>query len=385
MENHEPEKSKLNILIVTGEESGDTYAGRLARSFLDLNEGIKIEGIGGPKMREAGARTFYDISQMSVMGILPILGRIRFFFRVLAELKARIANGEYDAVVLIDYPEFNMKLAEYARGRGVPVFYYVCPQVWAWRRYRTRKIARNFDLVFVVFPFEQEFYEKRGIKARFLGHPILDEYEAPDDANKTREEFGANSGETLVGIAPGSRNHEVKKMLPVMLEATKIIQKTRPVKLVIPCAKSVDEDLVRKTLEQAGVKAAIVKGKMWNVISVCDFLICKSGTSTLQAAITETPMVIVYKSDFIGYAMVRLLAHTKWAGLPNILAGKEVIPELLQGDATPEAIAATALPYITDVSRRNQMRDELKFIHKSLGQPGASSRAAKVIVDYIKG
>ncbi len=375
----------MKILIVAGEESGDVYAGRLVKSFKDLDQAITIEGVGGPKMREAGATTFYDIAQMSVMGILPILGRIRFFFRVLAELKARIAQGEYDAVVLIDYPEFNMKLAEYARGRGVPVFYYVCPQVWAWRRYRTRKIARNFDLVFVVFPFEKEFYEKRGIKARFLGHPILDEYEAPIDVNKAREEFGANRDETLVGIVPGSRNHEVKKMLPVMLESAKIIQKTKAVKLVIPCAKSVDENLVQKLMTEAGVEAALVKGKMWDVMSVADFLICKSGTSTLQAAITKTPMVIVYKSDFIGYTLVKLLAHTKWAGLPNILAGKEVVPELLQGDATPETIATAALSYITDANRLGRMRDELGFIRKALGEPGASSRAAKVIVDYIKG
>lgn len=372
------------ILMVAGEESGDMYAGRLCRHLLNLIDGLEIEGIGGHRMREAGAKTFYDISQMSSVGIVSMLGRLGFFTRVLGELKKKIAGGEYDAVILIDYPDFNLRIAKAADEAGTPVFYYVCPQFWAWRRYRLRAVRQYIDMMIVVFPFEEEFYKGRSVNAQFFGHPILDELPVIENKAELKTRFGAAPGHTLLGVLPGSRYGEVSKMLPLMLKSIKIIRASKPVKVVIPCAESVDSALLEKIVKNSGEEAVVVKGKTWEIMNACDFLICKSGTSTLQAAIAETPMVIVYKSDVFSYTLAKALTHVKYAGLPNLLAGREITPELLQWKATPKNIAEATLAYLTDPEKKENMRADLAKIRESLGNPGASRRAAGAIADFMK-
>lgn len=369
---------------MAGEESGDMYAAGLIKSLLALNSGIRVEGIGGERMREAGGRTLYDISEMSSVGVSAMLGRASFFLNVMKDIKNRIADNNYDAVILIDYPDFNLRIAKAADLAGVPVFYYVCPQLWAWRRYRIKTVRKHVDMMIVALPFEEEFYIKRGVNARFLGHPILDEYNPPQDKAKLREKFGADPSDTLLGLWPGSRSGEVARLLPIMLDAVKIIREEKPVKLIVSCAESVDHDTAQKIINDKNEEATIVKGGSFEAMSALDFLLCKSGTSTLQAAIAGTPMVIVYKSDLFSYLLAKSLVYIKWAGLPNLLAGREIVPELLQWRATPRAIAKTALAYLADSAKREEMRMEFKSIVATLGQPGAPLRAAQLITEYLR-
>ena len=378
----EGEPSK-KILLIAGEESGDVYAGGLIRELLSIDPELGIEGIGGPRMREAGANTFYDITQMSAVGVAATLGKLWFFLNVLSEIKEKIAIRQYDAVILIDYPDFNMRIAKAAWLAGIPVYYYVCPQFWGWRRYRIRFIAKWVKMMLVVFPFEQEIYIKEGIDARFMGHPLLDTLEPAGDIEIARRRFGALEDELLLGILPGSRHGEISRMFPVMLDALGLIRDKFPCKAVVACAGSIETAKLREMADTAGADIEIAEGATWEIMNACDFLICKSGTSTLQAAIARTPMVICYRSDAFSYWLVKRLTHVKWAGLPNLLAGREIVPELLGDNMTASQIAKEVIPYLESPVKRNEMIQSLEAVAASLGEKGAARRAAEVILEGL--
>ncbi|MDH5636998.1 MAG: lipid-A-disaccharide synthase [Nitrospinota bacterium] len=374
----------MKILIVAGEESGDAYAGRLARRLFELIPGLKMEGIGGPRMRDAGVTTFHDIEQMSSVGIASMLGKLGAALGMLRDIKARLNAGEYQAVILVDYPDFNMQVAKAASGAGIPVYYYVCPQFWAWRQGRVKKAKKWVDLMLVVFPFEETFYKERGVDAVFFGHPLLDELPPTPDRKLLKEEFCDNPDLPLLGVLPGSRQGEIERMFPLMLESVRIIRQAMEVEVVVPCALSIDGSQLEAMAVSAGVKVNIVKGRSWEVMNGCDFLICKSGTSTLQAALAQAPMMIVYKADLLSYYLARTLSHLQWAGLPNILANREIVPELIQTAVTAEAIAHTALMYLGNEGERERMRADLVGVKDSLGTPGASDRAARIIAERLE-
>jgi lipid-A-disaccharide synthase len=371
------------ILIVAGEESGDMYAGRLASTLAALLPGAALEGIGGPRMRQAGVTTFHGVEEMSSVGVASMLGNLRRFLGILRDLRARLDRGEYEAVILVDYPDFNMRVAKAAKHAGVPVYYYVCPQFWAWRRGRIAKAKQWVDLLLVVFPFEEPFYKERGVDAIFFGHPLLDELPAIPSRRDLKRKYSARPSVPLLGVLPGSRHGEVRRMFPVMLEAVQLIRERMEVEVVIPCAASIDPEEMERRAAQMGVAARIVRGDTWEVMNACDFLICKSGTSTLQAALAKTPMVIVYKSDLFSYYLAKTLSHIPWAGLPNILAGKSIVPELLQTAVSSRSIADKALEYLGDPAAMETMRGELGRVAESLGQPGAAHRAAEIIAGRI--
>ncbi len=371
------------IMLIAGEESGDLYAGRLTAELIRRIPGLVVEGIGGPRFRAAGGTTFYDIKEMAAVGFAGPLGRLGFYLKALKEIKAKLATGLYDGVVLVDFPDFNLRVAKGVEESGTPVFYYVAPQFWAWRSYRIKTVQRFVDMMIVVLPFEEEFYKGRGLNARFFGHPLLDELPPLKNREELRREFGASPGELLVGLLPGSRGSEVERHLPVMLEAMKRIRKELPVRGVIACAESVDAAMVEEEAKKARIESRVVRGKSWEVMNACDFLIAKSGTTTLQATIAETPTMLLYKVDRLSYIIGRALIHVKYAGLPNLIAKEEVMPELLQGEATPEKVAEVALSYLRSPAKRGEQRVKLEAIHRALGERGASTRAANAIVEFL--
>ena len=375
----------MKILIVAGEESGDAYAGRLASRLFELIPGLTMEGIGGPRMRDAGVVTFHDIGEMSSVGVASMLGRLGAALGMLRDIKARLTAGEYQGVILVDYPDFNMQVAKAASAAGIPVYYYVCPQFWAWRQGRVEKAKRWVELMMVVFPFEEVFYKERGLDAVFFGHPLLDELSPTAEKAILKKEFCDRPDLPLLGLLPGSRQGEVERMFSLMLEGVKIISGAMEVEVVVPCAVSIDMDQLNEMAQQANVRARIVRGRSWEVMNACDFLICKSGTSTLQAALAQTPMMIVYKADFFSYYLARALSHLQWAGLPNILAGRQIVPELLQNDVSASSIARTALQYLQNPEKGDAMRQELARVASSLGAPGASDRAARIIAGRLTG
>ena len=372
------------LLVVAGEMSGDMYLAPLVARLGRLMPGAVFEGVGGPRAREAGVKTLYDIGQMSSVGFTHALQRLSFYRGALRDLSARLAGGEYDGVVLVDFPDFNLRVAKAADDAGVPVFYYVCPQFWAWRRWRLAAVRERVDMMLVVFPFEEEFYLKRGIRAHFVGHPLLDDMPAPETREQSRARFGLDEKRTALGLLPGSRMSEVKRMLPVMLDAVKLIRASKPVRALIGCADSIDPALIQAMLREANEEAVIARGATWEMMRACDFLICKSGTSTLQAALAGAPMLVVYRADLISYWLAKALSHVKHAALPNLLAGREIVPELLQGKMTPRNIAAAALPFLTGPALRERTRGDLVTVGQGLGQPGAAHRAAELIARYLR-
>jgi len=389
------------LLIITGEDSGDLYGGNLAREIKKLSPDINISGVGGRQMRSAGVDIFCDVSDISVVGFWEVIEKLGLIRRLYKQVVERLDSGNVKGIVLIDYPGFNLKIAEAAKKRGIPVFYYISPQVWAWRKRRVKTIKKYVDKMMVILPFEKEFYQREGVDVEFVGHPLLEviasNSEAISSSNKKEicQDLGVDDKKLIIGILPGSRKKEIAYMLPEILKASSLIKEKYPsVQFLLPLAQSVEEDYLKdfitnachseRSEESLHSYIKLVKGKNYDVMKVSDLLITKSGTSTLEAAIIGTPMIIVYKTSITSYYLAKALVNVTYAGLPNLLAGKEVAPELLQHKMNAKSIAEKATYFLQKKDRLEQMKEELKNIKYSLGEQGASKRTAKVIIDYIK-
>ena len=372
------------ILIITGESSGDIHGAALSRSLIALKPDLKIFGIGGSEMRKSGVRLLQDNKKMAVVGILEIFGKIRLLYRIFKKMEDEIASGNYLALVLIDYPTFNMMLACLASKHGLPVFYYIAPQVWAWGKSRLKLLSRIVNKMFVILPFEKEIYEKAGIDVEFVGHPFLDEVKTTMDIDKACQEFGLDKNQKIIGILPGSRHQEIKMLLPVMLDSARLIKKEiATAQFALPLAQTIKEDEVVNQIKQSGLKIKIIKGFTYDVMSLADFLIVASGSVTLEAGILKKPMVIIYKVNFITSIFARILALISNVGLVNIIAGKEIVPELIQEKMTPGKIAFWSLKALTDEKYYKHVKQELAKIEQLLGKKGASQTAAKGIINYL--
>lgn len=373
----------MRFLIVAGEESGEIYGARLIREIKQILPDAKFSGIGGDRMAAEGFHIHHHCSEMASIGLVSMLKKISFFLGALGEIRARIKQKEYDAVILIDYPDFNLRVAKEAFASNVPVFYYVCPQFWAWRRYRVRSLKKWVDTMMVVLPFEEEFYKKRGANARFIGHPLLDEMNLDVNRQELKKKLSPGKSDTLIGLLPGSRKSEVIDMLGRLLESADIIHSAEPgVSFAIPVASHIPMESVR---DAVGTRDYIklLEGGSHNLMAASDMLITKSGTSTLEAAIFGTPMIIVYSSSFVSYWLVRLLVYVKYAGLPNLVAGKEIAPEFIQSGFKPARVAAAALDFLKNPDKMQKARDDMQDVRKKLGEKGATARAARIITERL--
>ena len=390
------------LLIITGEDSGDLYGGNLGREIKRLSPDIKISGVGGRHMRSASVDIFCDVSDISVVGLSEVIKKLGLIRRLYKQVVKRLDSGNVKGVVLIDYPGFNLKIAEAAKERGIPVFYYISPQVWAWRKRRVKTIKKYVDKMMVILPFEKEFYQREGVDVEFVGHPLLEVIDASFNKKEICKGLGIDDKQLIIGILPGSRKKEIAYMLPEILKASSLIKEKYPsVQFLLPLSQSIEEDYLKDfinstspfpSLQRRGLRGGhseysyikIVKGRNYDVMKVSDLLITKSGTSTLEAAIIGTPMIIVYKSSFFSYYLAKALVNVTYAGLPNLLAGKEVVPELLQYNKNAKNIAEKAIYFLEKKNRLKQMKEELKNIRYSLGEQGASKRTAEIIVNFIK-
>ncbi|MBI5637825.1 MAG: lipid-A-disaccharide synthase [Nitrospinae bacterium] len=373
----------MRFLIIAGEESGEIYGARLMREIKAVMPDAEFHGVGGDRMAAEGLRLIQHCKDMASIGVVQMLEKIVYFLGVLNDVRARVKRRDYDAIILIDYPDFNLRVARAGHGAGVPVFYYVCPQFWAWRRYRIRAVKRWVDTMLVILPFEETFYKERGIDARFIGHPMLDEIDFTKDRAALKREFLPPGCSTLVGMLPGSRNSEVGYNLPTLLETAGIIRRERPdAGFVLPVAHHMSDAKIR---EAAGDRpyVKIVKGRSHDVMAACDLLITKSGTSTLEAAIFGAPMIIVYRSSSINYWLAKLLVHVEYAGLPNLIAGREVAKEYFQSRFVPATVAAEAAALLSSPERLREKRAEMDAIRRQLGDAGAAKRAAAIIASRL--
>jgi lipid-A-disaccharide synthase len=383
------------VLIVAGEASGDELGAGLVRAYREAGGRASFVGMGGAAMRAAGVETLVDAAGLAVVGAAEVLAHLPAIWRAYRALAARLA--EVDAVVLIDYQEFNRLMARAARRRGRKVLFYVAPQVWAWRPGRVRTVRRAVDHLAVVLPFERALFEAAGVPVTYVGHPLVDGPRPPADRRAAREALGLDPSRETVALLPGSRRFEVGSLLPVLLGAAarlagdRAAAGRRPLQFVLPLASTVPRALVEGALAAAPVAVRVVDsgrddrgvGAAARALAAADVALTASGTATLETALAGTPLVIVYKVRPLTYLLVRLLIRVRMIGLVNLIAGRPVAPELIQGDATPEAIAREAAALLDDPARRAAAEAGLAEVRAKLGPPGASRRVAGVLARML--
>jgi lipid-A-disaccharide synthase len=369
-------------MIVAGEASGDQHGAKLVSAMRRVNPELFACGIGGGSMKAAGVRILVDARELSVVGITEVVGKLPTVFRALTTVKKLIQSLRPDLVILIDFPDFNFRVAAAAQKAGVPVLYYISPQIWAWRPGRVKKIARLVDHMAVILPFEAEFYRRHGIPVTFVGHPLLDGLQ-PTALEAPKMNARQPS---VVGLLPGSRQVEISRLLPVMLAAAQRMLQDNPVlEFVVSVAPSVDRTMLETAVARSGCGTAVrlTDDPVEDIFRQCRMVIAASGTVTLQAALHGTPMIIIYRVSPSSYWLGRLLIRVKFIGLVNLIADRPLVPELIQDDASPENIARCAAELLGDEDRLKRMRRELLAAREALGGPGASQRVADIALGML--
>jgi lipid-A-disaccharide synthase len=375
------------IVLVAGEASGDLHGADLLAALRARVPELEVFGLGGERLRGGGMETVADVGEVATVGLTEGAGRLRALVRAYRTLARRIREDPPDLCVLIDFPEFNLRLARVAKRAGVPVLYYIGPQVWAWRRGRVRKIARRVDRMAVVFPFEPAVYAGRRTQVEFVGHPLLDRVRVTRERADTLRHHGLDPARRTVLLLPGSRTSEIDFLLPRLLEAVRLLDASAPGRYQFPLAlaHTVSPDQVEARVRAAGLPVSVVEDDTYNLIAAADLALVSSGTATLECALLECPMIIVYRLAPVTYALARLLVHgVRWVGMPNIVAGREVVPELLQGRATGPQIAAAARAILDDPARRAAIVRDLGLVRERLGGGGAAGRAAAMAVEMLE-
>lgn len=378
-------RSAPHILIVAGEASGDLHGAHLAKALQELAPGVTIAAMGGKALAAQGATLLADAAKLAVVGIVEVLSHLGEIRAAKAALERYLRAERPDLLILIDYPDFNLLLARKAKKLGIPILYYISPQVWAWRSGRVRTIRRLVDRMAVILPFEQRFYAEHGMTVDFVGHPLLDSVRT----TMSREEFCTRHripvGNTLIGLLPGSRRKELASMLPVFLAAAEQLAKSHQhLSFLIPLAPT----MTRADLDQCGLDGTkldvrVIEENRYDLMAACQAVMAASGTVTLELAILGVPMVVSYRVSRLTYALGRRLIKVAYASLVNLVAGERVVEELLQADATPEKISAAVGRLVTDAEYRQAMIARLHEVRRALGEPGASRRTARLALAMI--
>jgi lipid-A-disaccharide synthase len=377
-------KENKTIMIIAGEASGDMHGANLVREMLRIDPALNFYGIGGKKLREEGVKLLANASDMAVVGLTEVISKLGSILKIMGMMKRSLDERRPDLVILIDYPDFNLPLANAAKKRGIKIFYYISPQVWAWRKGRIGQIKKTVDKMAVILPFEVDTYGQEGFTVNYVGHPLLDMVKLNYSKQESRKKFGLAENKITIGILPGSRLSEVGKLMPELLRASEILaQKMPEVQFVLPLADTLEEKIITKIISGFNVKVKIISGHTYDVISCADLALVASGTATLETALLGIPMVIVYKISLLSYLIGRLIVDVKNIGLVNIIAGKTIVPELIQGDACGKRIAVEALAILTNEEKKQEMIKELMAIRARLGEPGAAIRAAQIACDMI--
>lgn len=383
---------KLVVFICAGEASGDLHAAALMREMRRVYAPCEIEfvGFGGDAMAAEGARLLFHTDQTAVMGIIPVIKRLPFLLRMKRRLEKEILKLAPDVLLTVDYPGMNLRLAAFARSNGIRAVHMVCPQVWAWHRGRIPKVAAALDLLLCFFPFEPGLFADTPLKALFIGHPLVDR--AAETRALPRAQLPWGNAKYRIALLPGSRAAEVKRLLPTMLEAAEIIRRKcgGDCSFVIPAASAGVERMIGRIVSTAPCRAdlnvRVVAGSAREVMLQASCAAVASGTATLEASLMRCPTVLVYAVNAFTAVLARLLIKgVKWIGLANIIAGRQIMPELLQGDFTADSLAGKLLLYLTDASVRSAAEHGMDAVNAKLGEPGAAARAAVAIRDCING
>lgn len=389
---------RKTIMIIAGEASGDLHGSNLIAALKNLESDIRFIGMGGNKMIQSGLESYQDIRGLSVIGLMEILSNIAKFRAAFRLLAKKLDSEKPDCVILIDYPEFNLRFAKEAKKKFVPVVYYISPQLWAWRRGRIKIVRKFVDKMLVIFGFEKEFYAKNGVAVEWIGHPLLDAVKT----NFTKEVFLARNllsfNKKTVAILPGSRLTEVARNLPVMLGAAILIKEKfgGNIQFLIAKTKEIRSEDYTEILGNFPISATLIEGYHYDCINASDLVLVASGTATLETAILEKPMLVIYRVSFLTWITAKILIKIPNIGLVNIVYGSRIVPEFIQFDASPKKIANSAIEILSSAKKQEMIKNKLKEVKKKLELPrdtsgkdssfsaGPSQRAAGIILELLK-
>ena len=372
------------ILISAGEASGDIHAAAVTAAIKKIDSSAEVFSMGGDALRNAGGEVLFDIKDHGVMGFVEVLKKLPDLFKLRDDFEKVMDERKPDCLITVDYPGFNMKLAKLAHDKGIPVVSYIAPSAWAWHKSRAKKVAKIVDKVACIFPFEYDVYKGAGAYVEFVGHPLVDIVKPSMTKEEAMVFAGKEEGKKLILLMPGSRLMEIEKMLPTLLEAAKIIKKQLPeVSFVMPRAGTIPISLLEEKIQASGLDVKITEGNNYDLFSVADLALATSGTVTLEAALCGLGSVIVYKTNPVTYFIAKLLVNIPHIGLPNIVAAKNVVPELIQNDFTPAKVAQEALALL-ESERNAKMKEDLAYVKERLGKPGAVGRVAELVLKIAR-
>ncbi|MEE8317742.1 MAG: lipid-A-disaccharide synthase [Candidatus Omnitrophota bacterium] len=375
---------KRKVLIVAGEASGDLQAAHLVKALKAIDPHIEIFGIGGKKMREEGVEIIYDIVELAVVGFVEVLKHLRTFKGILESLLEILETKKPDVVILVDYPGFNLRFAKYVKEKNIPVIYYISPQVWAWGKDRVKEIKKHVDKMIVIFGFEEELYKEAGVKVSFVGHPFLDIVRPSWKKEETIKHLHLKHHSTKIALLPGSRAKEIELHLPVMLKACGLINSRLPdAEFILSRRRELDKSIYNKIIASSKIKPHSLENRPYEIMEISNLVIVSSGSATLETAIMKKPMIVIYKTSLITWFLARNMIKIPNIGLVNVVAGKRIVPELIQFNLNAARLARESLDILNNKNRQEAMKEDLKKVGGKLGERGATERAAHLIQKFF--
>jgi lipid-A-disaccharide synthase len=370
-------------MLVVGEASGDIHGAQLVEALLQREPGLSLFGVAGEHLQKLPFEALIDVSRLASMGLVELAGNLKNIWAASQLLRRALRERKPNLLVLIDFPDFNLRLAKYAKRLGIPVLYYVSPQIWAWRRGRVRQIARWVDRMAVVFPFEESFYQSQGVPVTYVGHPLLDTVRAGEPRQSLLAKLGLDEQKLVIALLPGSRRREVAYHLPVMVQAAVELRREREIQFLCVRASTVDRDVLESGCRLAGIDIRVVEQSCYEAVNAADLVWTASGTATLETALLLKPMIIVYRLSWLTYWIARLLVRVEHIGMANLIAGERVVPELIQGDLRPERIVEESRHILDSPEARSLMIAKLAKVKDQLGSCGAAGRVADLALGMM--
>ncbi len=377
--------SPKKILMVAGEVSGDIHGAHLVEAIHRIDPKIQLLGMGGEGLERAGMKVLFHSQDLAVVGITEVFLKLRIILRAFRILKQSLDQEKPDLVILIDFPDFNLRLAKSVYRKGIPILYYISPQIWAWRPKRVQLIAQWVKKMIVFFPFEVPFYEAAGVEVEWVGHPLLDIVKPTLSKEEAFQRFGLDPQRRTIGLLPGSRIQEVERLFPSLLASAHLLYREVPdLQFIIPLAPGIPRTTLSSLLSNISIPVKVVEGWTYDAMNLSELLIMASGTATLEAAILGKPMIIIYKVSLPSYWVGKAMVRVDHIGLANLVAGERIAPELIQKDVNPQRISEEALRILKDSGFQQKMVESMQEVRQRLGHPGAAQRAARIVVSMLQ-
>ena len=370
-------------MLVVGEASGDIHGANLIKALRTRDPTLKAYGVAGEQLGQTDFEALFSVSKLTGMGFVELAGNLGNVWRAYRLLRRTLRQRRPNLLILVDFPEFNLRLAKLAKALHIPVLYYVSPQIWAWRRGRVRQIARWVDQMAVVFPFEVSFYESHGVKVVFVGHPLLDAVHVKEDRETVLSRLGLDPAKATIALLPGSRHREVSYHLPVMLEASARLSSEREIQFLVVRADTVDAGELRSMVARVNLKMPVIDQARYDVVNASDLVWTASGTATLETALLRKPMIIVYRLSWLTYCLARLLMRVDHIGMINLIAKKRLVPELVQTDLTAQRLIEESRTLLDNQPARSQIIEKLSELREKLGPSGAADRVADLALAMV--